>query len=103
MARYRNDLDNERDYPREERLRRENFGRGYDEPWGTGRQFDSERRSEYNRGGRYGERADYDYDEPRYANYNERFDHDLRRSSLYEGRGDLGTGRWRDRDQHAGE
>ena len=40
MARYRNDLDNERDYPREERPRRENFGRGYDEPWGAGRQFD---------------------------------------------------------------
>src|SRR5689334_11536388 len=105
MARYRNDLDNERDYPREERPRRENFGRGYDEPWGAGRQFDSERRSEYNRGGRYGERADYDYDEPRYADYGgaDRYRDESRRSSLYEGRGDLGTGRWRDRDQYAGE
>jgi len=106
MARYRNDLENERDYPREERLRRENFGgRGYDEPWGAGRQFDSERRNEYNRGSRYGERAEYDYDEPRYADYGggERYRDDSRRSSLYDGRGDLGTGRWRDRDQYAGE
>ena len=98
MGRYRNDLDNERDYPREERQRRENFGRGYDEPWGTGRRFDSERQMDYNRGGRFGERAEYDNDEPRYADYNERYNHDLRRSSLYEGRGDLGTGRWRDRE-----
>jgi CBS domain-containing protein len=100
MARYRNDLDNEREgyYSREERQRRENFGTtSSDEPWRGGRRFDDERRPDYNRG-RFGERAEYDQDEPRYANYNERFDHDLRRSSLYEGRGDLGTGRWRDRE-----
>ena len=106
MARYRNDSENDREYyPREDRLRRENFGRGYDEPWGAGRQYDNERRADYNRGGRFGERAEYDNDEPRYANYNERFDHDLRRGSLYEGRGDLGTGRYRDRDreQYGGE
>jgi len=102
MARYRNDLDNERDfYPREERLRRENVGRGYDEPWGSGRQFDSERRNDYNRGGRFGERAEYNNDEPRYADRGEGgdgFRDDMRRSSRYEGRGDLGTGRWRDRE-----
>ena len=106
MARYRNEQDNERDYyPREERLRRESLGGGYDEPWGAGRRFDSERRNDYNRG-RFGERAEYDNDEPRYADYserNERYRDDLRRSSLYEGRGDLGTGRWRDRDYYAGE
>lgn len=106
MARYRNDLDNERDYyPREERLRRENFGRGYDEPWGAGRRYENERQADYNRGGRFGERAAYDLDEPRYANYgdSERYRDESRRSSLYEGRGDLGTGTWRDREQYGGE
>jgi CBS domain-containing protein len=104
MARYRNELDDDREYyPRENRLRRENFGGGggYDEQWGTGRRFDNERSTDYNRGGRFGERAEYDNDEPRYANYGgrgERFREDTRRSSLYEGRGDLGTGRWRDRE-----
>jgi len=108
MARYRTDLDNEREnYPREDRLRRENFGgRGYDEPWGAGRRYDNERQTDYNRGGRFGERAEYDYDEPRYAEYggSERYRDESRRSnSLYEGRGDLGTGRWRDREQYGGE
>jgi CBS domain-containing protein len=107
MARYRNESDDDREYyPREERLRRENFSSGYDEPWGAGRRFDSERRTEYNRG-RYGERAEYNYDEPRYVDRggerNERSRDDLRRSSLYEGRGDLGTGRWRDRDYYTSE
>jgi CBS domain-containing protein len=103
MARYRNDSDDDREYyPREERLRRENFSSGYDEPWGAGRRFDNERRTDYNRG-RYGERAEYNYDEPRYADRGserggERFRDDMRRSSLYEGRGDFGTGRWRDQE-----
>ena len=107
MARYRNEMDDERDYyPREDRLRRENFGgsSGYEEPWGTGRRFDNERRTDYNRG-RFGERADYNYDEPRYADYGnrtgERFRDEVRRGSLYEGREDLGTGRWRDREYSA--
>jgi CBS domain-containing protein len=97
MARYRNDLDDERDfYPREERLRRENFG-ARDESWRGGR-FDNERRPDYNRG-RFGERAEYNYDEPRYAERGgDRFRDDMRRSSLYEGRGDFGTGRWRDQE-----
>ena len=93
MARYRNELDDERDYyPREDRLRRENFGGGYDESW-RGRQ-------DYNRS-RFGERAEYNYDEPRYADYGnrgERFRDDDRRSSLYEGRGDFGMGRGRERE-----
>lgn len=100
MARYRNEMDDDRDYyPREDRLRRENLG-GYDESMRGVRRFDDERRPDYNRG-RFGERAEYDYDEPRYANYGDRGERsrdDLRRSSLYEGRGDLGTGRWRDRE-----
>jgi len=103
MARYRNDLDEDRDYyQREDRQRRENFG-GYDESWrgggGGGRQFDNERRQDYNRG-RFGERAEYGNDEPRYANYGDRGERsrDDVRSSLYEGRGDFGTGMWRDRE-----
>jgi len=100
MARYRNEMDDERDYyPREDRLRRENFGGYGGESW-RGRRFEDDRGTDYNRG-RFGERAEYDYDEPRYANYgdrNERLRDDTRRSSLYEGREDLGTGRWRDRE-----
>ena len=100
MARYRNELDDRDYYPREERLRRENFGRGYDEPWGAGGRSEMERRPDYNRG-RFGERADYDNDEPRYANYGERrgerFRDDFQRGSLYEGREDFGMGRSRDR------
>lgn len=110
MARYRNE-DDERDYyPREQHLRRENFGGGgYDDPWrsggGGGRRFDNERGTDYNRG-RFGERAEYNYDEPRYADYRggERFrDDDTRRSSLYDTRGDLSSGTGRDREQYGSE
>lgn len=98
MARYRNEMDDDRDYyPREERLRRENFAGGGG--------YENERRPDYNRS-RFGERAEYNYDEPRYADYGERgerFDHDLRRNALYEGRADLGTGRWRDREYYTAE
>jgi len=95
MARYRNDLDDERDYySREERYRRENLG-AYDEPYRARRQFDdTERRPDYNRG-RFGERAEYDNDEPRYGDYRERLRNEGR-SSLYDIRGDLSTGRSRD-------
>ena len=77
MARYRNDTDDERDYyPREEeRYRREALGT-YEEPYSrrprldSERRFDNERRFENDRGsdfgrGRFGERADYQQDEPR--------------------------------------
>jgi len=105
MARYRNDMDDERDYyAREDRLRRENFGGGsYDEQYRPRRQFDTERRSEYNQynRGRFGERANYESDEPRYAeNRGERLRDDWQRSSLYEGR-DFSTSR--DRDYYAPE
>lgn len=104
MARYRNDQDDERDYyPREERLRRENLG-AYDEPYRAGRQFDTERRPDYNRGGRFGERAEYDQDEPRYAeNRGERFRDYNRRSSLDDVRGDISGGRWRDREHYSAD
>jgi CBS domain-containing protein len=99
MARYRNDMDDDRDYyGRDNRLRRENFG-SYDEPIRTRRHFDTERQPDYSRG-RFGERAEYDRDEPRYASYGggERYRDDNRRSSLYEGRDDLTSNMWRDRE-----
>lgn len=91
MARYRNELDDERDYyPREERTRRENLG-AWDEPFRDRRNFDTERRPDYNRS-RFGERADYEYDEPRYGDYRERTRNEGR-SSLFDIRGDLGRSR----------
>ena len=111
MARYRNE-DDERDYyQREDRGRRENFGAN-DDPFRTRRQFETERRHESDYGGgggmwqdrgrmggergRFGERAEYDQDEPRYGDYRgDRFD-ESRRSSLYDIRGDLSTGRSRE-------
>ena len=109
MARYRNDMDDDRDYrPREENLRRENFGGGggdYDDRYRSNRQFDTERRPDYNRG-RFGERAEYNYDEPRYANYggggSERFNDEHRRSALYDGRGDQSSNMWREREYYGG-
>jgi len=104
MARYRNDMDDERDYySREERLRRENFG-AYDEPpYRPHRQFDTERRPDYNRG-RFGERANYESDEPRYAETRgERPREDWRRNSLYDGRADIASSPARDRDYYAPE
>lgn len=94
MARYRNDLDDERDYyRREERLRREHLG-AHDEPYRPRRHFETERRPDYSRS-RFGERAEYDYDEPRYGDYRERF-RDEGRSSLHDVRGDLWNRRSRD-------
>ena len=103
MARYRNDMDDERDYyAREDRLRRENFG-AYDEQYRPRRQFDTERRPEYNRS-RFGERANYEWDEPRYAeNRGERPREDWRRNSLYEGRSDISSATARERDYYAPE
>ena len=107
MARYRNDMDDDRDYyARDENLRRENFGSN-EEPYRSGRhqQFDMGRRPDFSRG-RFGERAEYNNDEPRYADYGrgERFRDDLRRNSMYEGRDrDQSSSMWRDRDQYAGQ
>ena len=101
MARYRNEQDDDRDYyPREERLRRENFG-AYDEPYHARRQFEGERRPDYDRN-RFGERAEYNYDEPRYADQrgSDRFREDWRRSSLYNIRGDLASPTTRDRGDY---
>ena len=102
MTRYRNDMDNDRDYdPREERYRREALG-GYDEPYSRRPDPEPERRTEYGRG-RFGERANYNYDEPRYSqnrdtwsDRGDRYRDENRRSSLYDIRGDLSTGRHRE-------
>lgn len=102
MARYRNDSDYERDYyPREERFRREAFGT-YDEPMTRRREIELDReRRDFGRG-RFGERADYQYDEPRYSNNREnrerwdtgdRYWDQNRRSTLDDIRGDLSTRR----------
>lgn len=107
MGRYRNDLDDERErdyYPREERFRRESLG-AIDEPYSSRARFDRDqqgwrpdynRGGDYNRGSRFGERAEYEYDEPRYSEQRGRFRDEGRRSSLYDLRGDLSAGRGRD-------
>ncbi|HEU4711435.1 MAG TPA: CBS domain-containing protein [Pyrinomonadaceae bacterium] len=115
MGRYRNDMDDERErdyYQREERLRHQSMG-AYDEPYssrarfeqGMDRGFDRDRgdwRPDMNRGGRFGERAEYDYDEPRYSEQRGgRFRDEGRRSSLYDIRGDLSSGR--SRQQYASD
>jgi CBS domain-containing protein len=135
MARYRNDLEDDRDrdyYSREERLRREQLG-AYDEPYSSRSRYEGQQqqrqlgqqgqqnwqgqgqqdwRQDYNRGSRFGERAEYERDEPRYSEQRGRFGDENRRSSLYDIRGDLSdrwtnessTGRWggeyRDRDRY---
>src|SRR5690349_18399763 len=104
MARYRDDVDDDRDYyPREEHYRRE-LG-AYDEPFARRAEYNERERRPDSGRGRYGERAEYENDEPRYSQdrdntWNDRGDRyrdDTRRSSLYDIRGDLGTGRSRDR------
>ena len=97
MARYRNELDDERDYyRREERMRRDTMG-AFDEPYSSRNRIEQDWRPDYNRG-RFGERAEYEYNEPRYSEQRGRFGEEGRRSSLHDVRGDLSTGRWRDRD-----
>jgi CBS domain-containing protein len=69
MARYRDDLD-ERNFDRRERFER-------DRPWNYNQPFGERSRGDYRteqfRHGRFGERADYDYDEPRYSGYGRDF------------------------------
>jgi len=55
MARYRNEMDDDRDYyRREDRLRRESLG-AYDEPYSSRSRLEQDWRPDYNRGGRFGE------------------------------------------------
>ncbi|HET8782321.1 MAG TPA: CBS domain-containing protein, partial [Pyrinomonadaceae bacterium] len=98
MARYRNDMDDDRDYyRREDRIRRDTMG-AFDEPYSSRDRYEQNWRTDYNRGGRFGERAQYEQDEPRYSESRGSFRDEGRRSSLYDVRGDLSGGRWRDRD-----
>jgi CBS domain-containing protein len=82
MGRYRNDFDDEFDYQsRHDRYERER-------PWSYGQPFaDRGRLAEDERRGlgRFGERADYQSNEPRYNDYPGGFPDDFRRTS-YEGR-----------------
>jgi CBS domain-containing protein len=99
MARYRSDFDDERDYRREERIRRDAMG-SFDEPYSSRNRYEQDWRTDYNRGGRFGERAQYEYDEPRYSDTRGGLRDDGRRSSLSDVRGDLSSGRWRDRGEY---
>ena len=87
MARYRDDFDEERDrYSRESRYRREALG-SYDEPYSSRRNVEEERRPYYNR---FGERAEYNYDEPRYNEGRDQYRENRgQRSSLDDLRGNL--------------
>ncbi len=70
MVRDRNDIYERREFDsRNERFRRERPW-GYDEPYPRRNPLPSRdyRREEFGRG-RFGERAEYDYDEPRYSGY----------------------------------
>jgi CBS domain-containing protein len=92
MSRYRSDYDDDRElYAREERMRRE-APRHSDYSYRDQQSFETERRPDYSNRGRYGERAEYDYDEPRYSERRERYRGDDRRSSLFDIRGDLSRG-----------
>jgi CBS domain-containing protein len=85
MARYRNDFDD-----REYRARNDRFER--ERPWNyNDRDFDRGSSStDYNRRsagqGRFGERADYEYNEPRYNDYSNSYAPEEFRRQSYEGR-----------------
>ena len=71
MARYNNELDDDRErYLRHDRYARERPW-NYNDPYERrSRSYDDYPRERFSRG-RYGERADYDVDEPRYSGYPE--------------------------------
>ena len=98
MAKYREDVGDERDYYRRDELRRrESYG--YNDPYARDRFNEDYRRPEDR--GRFGERAEYDYDEPRYGGYER--ERDYRggggyRGSLYD-RGEHLRRGFRDRRQ----
>ena len=88
MARYRNDQDDDRDlYSREQQARREAAWGNDDSTSGRRRILENQRRPDF--GGRYGERAEYQHDEPRYSGQGDRFRDEGLGSSLYDRRGDV--------------
>lgn len=95
MARYRNDIDDDREYrAREDRFERERPWNYNDPYFGRGRSVDEYDRREYGRG-RFGERAEHQRDEPRYTEDTDRADRfpqeDFRRPT-YDGRDRNWTG-----------
>src|SRR5262245_58084485 len=101
MARYRDDDDGDY-FARPDQSRRE-FSRGYDEPYGRRHRQMEQRRPDYSRG-RFGERAEYERDEPRYSNrgysenrgFNENREYDENRESFGESYRDSRFDRRRD-------
>jgi CBS domain-containing protein len=92
MGRYRHEQEPDRDRrdyeQREERYRREALG-SYDEPYSSlNRDYD---RPRDDRGSRFGERAEYEHNEPRYSDPRERIREQNRRNTLYDIRGDLSS------------
>jgi CBS domain-containing protein len=85
MARYRNDFDDDRGF----RTRNDRFERerpwNYDHPYSGGRLENDYDGREFGRG-RFGERADYEHDEPRYTDYSGRYAREDVRRPMYEGR-----------------
>jgi CBS domain-containing protein len=72
MARYRNDIDDDREYrDRQDRFERERPWNYNDPYFARGRSFDEYDRREYGRG-RFGERAEHQRDEPRYTDDSDR-------------------------------
>ena len=85
MARYRGELDDDRDfYERERRMGRE-APWGYDDPLRPRRGLFEQRGQDFSRG-RYGERAEYDYDEPRYSESRNRLHNEGFRDDPYQRR-----------------
>ncbi len=94
MVRNRNDIDENREYDsRNERFRRERPW-GYDDPYaGRSRSLAGDYRRGDESRGRFGERADYDYDEPRYTGYPGRSPEESYGRAPYEQRRDYLTRR----------
>lgn len=87
MAKYRSELEDDREhYDREDRMRRDTSSR-LDYP--GERRMENQRQPDYYNRGRFGERAEYEYDEPRYSEGRERWRDERNRSSLFDIRGDL--------------
>jgi len=94
MARYRDDFDDDRDlYSREQQARRDMPPVHEDSPGGRRRLFENRRR-DYS-GNRFGERAEYEYDEPRYSEQRERFRTEGPRSAINDPRADPRDDRFR--------
>jgi CBS domain-containing protein len=91
MSRYFNDFDDDREFhgSQEVRGRQDRFAR--EQPWNYGRPYSGGRlENDYGRQdfsqGRFGERAGYESDEPRYSDYGGQYAREDYRRPTYEGR-----------------